>query len=151
MTYQFSRNGADFLKNWEGFRDHVYQNPGDVPTIGIGTTFYPGGRRVAFGDPIITLAQAEQYVEWYMDTLVIPTLTKYVKVNLTQNQVDALSSFIYNEGASGFIGSHLLNAINTNEGQAAIIAEFEKWVYVDHQINDWQVKRRAAEAKLYFS
>lgn len=147
---QFSENGALFLKQWEGFIPHVYQNPGDVPTIGIGTTFYPDGKNVAFGDPDITLAQAEQYVEYYMNKLAIPIIQKVVTVPLTQNQVDALCSFIYNEGKGAFEGSHLLYQIN-NHGGALITAEFNKWVYVNHKISDWQVKRRAAEAKLYFS
>lgn len=151
MSYQFSRNGAIFLEQWEGFVDHVYQHTGDVPTIGIGTTFYPGGRKVKFGDPNITHDEALADAQWYMNTLVIPVITGHVHVPLTQNQVDALCSFIYNEGTGGFQGSHLLTAINAKAGQAAITSEFGKWVYVNHKVNDWQIKRRAAEAKLFFS
>lgn len=151
MSYQFSRNGAIFLEGQEGFVDHVYQHAGDVPTIGIGTTFYPGGRKVKFGDPNITHDEALTDAQWYMNILVIPILQAYVKVPLNQNQVDSLCSFTYNEGSGSFIGSHLLVAINSKASPAEITAEFNKWVYVNHQVSDWQVKRRAAEAKLFLS
>jgi lysozyme len=149
--YQFSKNGALFLEKWEGFVDHVYQHAGDVPTIGIGTTFYPGGRKVRFGDPSITHDEALADAQWYMNTLVIPILTQHVKVPLNQDQIDALCSFTYNEGIGSFVGSHLLIAINSNAGKDAITAEFNKWIYVNHEVSDWQVKRRAGEASLYFS
>lgn len=151
MAYQFSKAGALFLEQWEGFVDHVYQHTGDVPTIGIGTTFYPGGRKVKFGDPNLTHDEALADAQWYMNTLVIPVLTAHITVPLTQNQVDALCSFTYNEGSGSLIGSHLLIAINSHASAAEITSEFNKWVYVNHQVSDWQVKRRAAEAKLFLS
>lgn len=148
---EFSQHGAAFLEQWEGFEAKPYQKPGDVPTIGIGTTFYPGGRHVTLNDQPITHNQAEQYAIWYMNTLVIPTLTQFVKVELSQNQVDALCDFTYNEGTNGFANSHLLTAINSNAGHDAIAEQFNAWVYVDHKVNDWQIKRRAAEVALYFN
>lgn len=151
MAYQVSDNGVLFLEKWEGFRPKPYQNPGDVPTIGIGTTFYPGGKHVTLADPAITHDQALAYAKSFMNNVTIPTITKYVKVPLNQNQVDSLGSFIYNVGAGNFAASHLLFQINSNGGQAAITAEFNKWIYVNHHPNDWQIKRRAAEVVLYYS
>jgi lysozyme len=151
MSYQVSTNGALITEQFEGFVPHPYQKKGDVPTIGYGTTFYPDGTKVTLNDPSITKDQAVVYLLNFMNHIAIPVISQYVAVPLNQNQVDALSDFIYNCGAVAFETSHLHSAINGNAGQAVITAEFMKWIYVDHVKSDWQVKRRTAEANLYFS
>lgn len=157
MGYIISNNGINLIKQFEGFIPYVYQKPGDVPTIGYGTTFYPNGKFVKFGDPSITPEQATEYLLHFVNSLVSPVLNKYVKILLNQNNVDALSDFIYNVGTGkpggtdGFIPSHLLQAINANAGKEAITVQFKRWIYVNHKPNDWQIKRRNAEIQLYFS
>ena len=151
MSYSLSQNGFDFLKEMEGIVLHPYRDKAGVPTIGIGTTFYEDGSPVTMDDDPITLDRAFQLVQYYFDKIISPTLEDRVTVDLNQNQVDALCSFIYNEGKGGFVGSHLLQAINNDSGEDAIRAEFGKWIYVNHQVDDWQVKRRKKEADLYFS
>lgn len=149
--YSVSENGALITEQFEGFVPHPYQKKGDVPTIGYGTTFYPGGKKVTLNDPSITKDQAIEYLLNFMNHIAIPVITEHVHIDLNQNQVDALADFVYNCGAEAFEGSHLLIAINNNAGQAAISAEFMKWVYVDHVKSSWQIKRRTAEVNLYFS
>jgi lysozyme len=151
MSYQVSAKGVLLTEQFEGFIPHPYQKPGDVPTIGYGTTFYPDGTKVTLKDPWCTRDQAAVWLLNFMNTLSIPVITHYVNVTLNQNQVDALADFIYNDGTEAFETSHLLMAINSNAGRAAITAEFMKWVYVDHVKSAWQIKRRTAEANLYFS
>lgn len=151
MSYQVSNNGVTLAENFEGFRPHPYQKAGDVPTIGYGTTFYPSGVKVTLKDNWCTREEAATWLLSFMNSISIPAITRYVKVSLNQNQVDALADFIYNDGAENFETSHLLIAINTNAGEAAIRVEFMKWVYVNHVKSDWQIKRRTAEANLYFS
>lgn len=151
MSYQISNNGVLVAEQFEGFVPHPYQKPGDVPTIGYGTTFYPNGTKVTLKDPWCTREQAAGWLLNFMNTVSIPVISHYVKVPLNQNQVDSLGDFIYNDGAGAFETSHLLIAINTNAGEAAIRAEFMKWVYVNHVKSAWQIKRRTAESNLYFS
>lgn len=151
MSYQISPNGALITEEFEGFVPHPYQKPGDVPTIGYGTTFYPGGKRVTLQDPSVTKSQAIEYLLNFMNHTSIPVIQDHVKVPLNQNQVDALCDFIYNCGSSAFVGSHLLYAINNNLGKNTIATEFNKWVYVNHKVSDWQIKRRGEEVKLYFN
>jgi lysozyme len=149
--YTISSNGVLITEQFEGFIPHPYQKPGDIPTIGYGTTFYPGGRKVTMQDPSITRQQGLSYLLNYMNVLVSPILNNHVTFPLNQNQVDSLADFIYNEGSGGFIGSHLLVAINSNAGQGAISAEFRKWVYFNHQVDQVLVQRREGEIKLFFS
>jgi lysozyme len=151
MSYQISANGAALVEQFEGFIPHPYQKPGDVPTIGYGTTFYPGGKNVTLQDPWCTRPQAAEWLLNFMNQISLPVIEKYVTVPLNQNQVDSLADFIYNDGPGNFETSHLLQAINNNAGQDAITTEFMKWVYVNHAKSDWQVKRRTAEVNLYFS
>ena len=151
MGYQLSQNGINIAEQFEGFVPHPYQKPGDVPTIGYGTTFYPDGKKVTLQDPWCTRDQAAGWLLNFMSQISIPVINQYVTVPINQNQVDSLGDFIYNDGNGAFETSHLLQAINNNAGQAAITAEFMKWIYVNHAKSDWQIKRRTAEVNLYFS
>lgn len=151
MSYQVSSKGLAIIENFEGLVLHPYLDQVGIPTIGYGTTFYPGGTKVTMQDSSITKDQAISYLENYVNTTIIPTLNSHVKVPLNQNQVDALASFIYNEGSGGFAGSHLLIQINNGASCDVITAEFKKWVYANHQILQDLVERRSEEANLYCS
>jgi GH24 family phage-related lysozyme (muramidase) len=149
--YIVSSNGVNLIKNEEGCVLHPYQDKAGIWTIGIGSTFYENGLSVKQYDSIITVERAEQLLIHFINTIVIPIINNHVRVLLNQNQVDSLSDFIYNLGSGAFIGSHLLVAINSNAGQDAISTEFKKWIYVNHQIDNWQIQRREKEINLFFS
>lgn len=72
----------------------------------------------------------------------------YVTVDLTQNQYDALCSFIFNVGRGNFAGSTLLKKINEKKFSEAA-AEFPKWIYAKGQVMPGLVRRRAAERELF--
>lgn len=152
---QVSSRGLAIIENFEAFGKHndgkPYLDQVGVPTIGFGTTFYPGGKKVTMDDPEITRAQAVSYLENYCNLTIIPTLQNHVTVSLNQNQIDALASFIYNLGSGALIGSHLLIQVNAKASCSAITAEFNKWVYADHKVLQDLVERRAEEAKLFCS
>lgn len=146
---QVSSKGLAIIENFEGLVLHPYLDQIGVPTIGYGTTYYPGGKKVSMNDHSITQEQAIEYLKSYVDTVIIPTLTKYIKVDLTQNQIDALASFVYNLGSGALAGSHLLVQVNAEASCDAIKTEFNKWIYANHKVLDALVKRRAQEAALF--
>lgn len=150
MIYQISNSGVLFIEQWEGFIPHPYLDKAGVPTIGYGTTHYEDGTAVKLSDPTITKDRALELLKHFVNTIIIPVLEKHVTITISQNQVDSLCDFTYNEGSGAFIGSHLLVAINSNAGQLVISQEFAKWIYINHKPDQWQIKRRAAETKLYF-
>jgi lysozyme len=47
-----------------------------------------------------------------LEQIFIPKLKQYVNVDLTQNQIDAALSFMYNVGVGNFAGSTFLKMIN---------------------------------------
>lgn len=149
--YIVSQNGLNIIKKFEGCVLHAYLDKVGVPTIGYGTTYYPNGKKVSINDPGITIDQATSYLEYNVNKVCIPLINNHVKVDLNQNQVDALCSFIYNEGSGGFTGSHLLVEVNASASYDIITIEFNKWVYANHKVLPDLIVRRAQEAKLYCS
>lgn len=70
---------------------------------------------------------------------------------LTQNMFDALVSFCYNIGFANLKASTLLKRIAAKASENLIRFEFSKWKYSDGKIMLGLIKRRAAEADLFFS
>lgn len=80
-------------------------------TIGYGHLIRKGERFSG-----ITEAQAETLFKSDVERVVNPALDR-ITINLTQNQVDALGSFIFNVGTGGFLKS-LLPHVNAGEHEA---------------------------------
>jgi len=147
---KISNAGLSLIKSFEGLRLKPYKCSAGVPTIGYGNTFYENGKKVQMSDPAITeeratellmssLAKFEQYVDSYcVDTI-------------TQNQFDALVSFCYNLGPANLKSSTLLKKVNVNPNDPTIEAEFMKWTKAGGRKLAGLVRRREAEAKLYFT
>jgi lysozyme len=120
-----------------------------VPTIGFGSTFYPDGRRVKLGDKI-TLQEAESILLHDIKRFE-KEVRNSVKIEITNNQLSALISFVYNVGASAFRKSTLLKKVNANPTDLTIHNEFMRWARAGGKVLPGLVKRRAEESKLYFT
>lgn len=143
-----SPKGYELIKTFEGFRTDAYLDTGGVWTIGYGTIRYPNGKAVKFGDRC-TKEQGEKYLmndcKWVNDAI-----KQNVKRPLTQNQYDALASFIYNVGATAFKSSTLLRLINENKLDSAA-NEFGRWILDNGRVIKGLVNRRAAEKELFLT
>lgn len=97
----------------EGYNDRAYTPvPGDVPTIGFGTT-----EGVKPGDTITppkALVRALTDVQKFEGAL-----KKCVKVPLAQNEYDAYISLSYNIGSGAFCGSTLVRKLNAQDYEGA--------------------------------
>lgn len=110
---RLSIKNVDMIKKSEGLRLVAYMpTPKDVWTIGYGhtATAKPGMRITKKGAE----ALLRHDLEWVEDVIEL-----HVDVELTQNQYDALCSFIYNLGGTNFANSTLLRKLNKGEYQAA--------------------------------
>ena len=137
-----SNKGYEFIKSHQGLRLKAYRCPGGVWTIGYGHT--PG---VKEGD-VITKDQAEELLK--KDIKEIEDKLNSLNLNLTQNQFDALVSFIFNVGWSNFKSSTLLKKIKINPDDPSIRGEFGRWVFANGKKLNGLIKRRKDEASLYF-
>ena len=131
----------------EGYSDHaIIPVPGDVPTIGFGTT---GG--VKLGDTITppqALARALVDVQQFEGAI-----KTCVTVPLTQNEYDAYVSFAYNVGSRAFCQSTLVKKLNLGDFKGAC-DELLRWRFFqgkdcalpeNRRLCGGLVKRREAE------
>lgn len=141
-----------FLANEEGLVLHPYKDVAGVPTIGYGSTFYENGAKVTMSDPSISVERARELAQTTLKGFV--SNLNELKLNINQNQFDALLDFEYNEGDGALASSTLVKRIRANDTPDNIRAAFMMWDKVKIngvlKTNDWQVKRRTAEADLYF-
>jgi len=95
---RISEEGKDLIKSFEGCRLNAYKCSAGVPTIGYGNTYYPNGDKVQMSD-VITLQQA---IELFDDLIVRyeRIVNSKLKVEVKQNEFDALVSHTYNTGGS---------------------------------------------------
>ena len=139
----------ELVKEFEGCKLKAYKCPAGIWTIGYGNTQYENGKAVKEGD-VITLERAEQLLEIILIKF-IQQVGELVKSNINQNQRDALTDFAYNCGVGNLKTSTLLKKVNADPKDKTIRAEFEKWTRANGKVLNGLVKRRNAEANLYFS
>ena len=137
------------IKKYEGLKLEAYICPAGVATVGFGSTFYPDGRRVKLGDKI-TLQEAESILLHDIKRFE-KEVRNSVKIEITNNQLSALISFVYNVGASAFRKSTLLRKVNAKPTDLTIHNEFMRWTKAAGKVLPGLVKRRAEESKLYFT
>jgi len=110
----------DEIKKWEALRLRAYlPTPFDVWTIGYGHT------STAYEGMVITEAEAERLLRKDL-AWVRAAIAKHVDVPLSQEQYDALASFIFNLGEANFRSSTLLRKLNASDYVGAA-NEFPKW------------------------
>lgn len=137
------QRGINLIKSFESLRLEAYRCPAGVWTIGYGHT--AGVRR---GDVID--GQRAEY-------LLAEDLKKFEDVvnrechGINQNQFDALVSFTFNVGTGNFQKSTLLKCVKANPQNVNIRYEFSRWNKANGMVLAGLIRRRKAEADLYFS
>lgn len=144
-----SNKGIALVKQYEGLKLKAYKCSAGVWTIGYGTTIYEDGSKVKEGD-VITKERAEILLAKDLERRWFAIRNQFAKVRINQNQIDAILSFTYNLGIGALNGSTLLKKIKLNPDDPTIRDEFNKWVNAKGKRSNGLVKRRAAEADLYF-
>lgn len=148
---RISNKGLDLIKSFEGWYSAPYLDPIGIPTIGYGFTYYPSDRRkVTMKDKPLTKEQGEAMLREVLRGYELD-VERLVKVQLTQNQFDALVSFTYNLGATNLSKSTLLRKLNANPCDTSIPNEFLKWNKAGGKVLKGLTRRREAEAKLFAS
>ena len=133
-----SDKGIQFIEDREGVRLVAYKDVKGIWTIGVGHT----GPEVHEG-LVWTTEQVSQALQEDLKE-VQDCIYKSVKYPISQNQYDALCSFIFNVGVGAFNNSTMLKKINAGD-LAGAANEFDRW-NIPPQI----VGRRMKEKALLF-
>jgi len=145
--------GRRFMKQEEGLILHPYKDDAGIPTIGVGCTWYPGGKKVTMSDPPL----ADEDAAWDLFDKVNATFLMAVysttRDDINQNQFNALLSLCYNIGTGDFKKSTVLRLVNQRPDDPRITEAFYMWRF--STINGIKkpilAARRIRESKLYFS
>ena len=135
------QKGIELIKHFEGCELEAYKCPAGVWTIGYGHI-----KGVSEGMSI-TQEQAAQMLldelkeyENYINELVV--------VDLSQNQFDALVSWVYNLGPANLKSSTLLKVLNSGD-YAGVPDQIERWNKAGGKVLEGLIRRRQAESSLF--
>ena len=113
------------IAGYEGYRSTAYiPVPGDVPTIGHGTTRYEDGSAVKMGDRV-TPERAQVLLRNDASTFE-RAVKRCAPVPMHQHEYDAFVSLAYNIGESAFCKSTLVRKLNAGD-YAGACREILKW------------------------
>ena len=119
-----SNKGLELIKEFEGFSSTAYLCSAKKATIGYGNTFLEDGTPVKIGDQI-SKERAETLLKHVVDNFSVAVEVD-IKIEVTQNQFDALVSLAYNIGLGAFKNSTLLRQLNRGNFVGAS-QEFLRW------------------------
>ena len=152
----FTAHGVSVLEAFEGVVLKGYRDAVGVATIGAGHTQMAGGLihyadgsssvQVIIGKAI-TRAEADRLLQVDVANFA-RKIDALIKVQLNENQHDALLSFAFNVGPANFAKSSVLRAVNAGKF-AQVPAYLAQWNKAGGRVLSGLVKRRAAEGKLF--
>jgi len=138
-----SAGGLIGIASHEGYRDTAYiPVPGDVATIGFGSTTNSDGSRVALGQrttPVASLKRLGEHVEVFEDAV-----RTCAPVPMYQYEFDAYVSLTYNIGANAFCKSTLSKKLIAYDYEGAC-KEILKWDKFKGKSLPGLTKRRTEE------
>lgn len=143
--------GVKFISEFEGFVARPEPDPVGYCTVGYGHLIRYGPCQPQDYKKYGTLTQLDalkllqsdlgEYSDAIRDSVTVP---------LSQNAFDALVSFTYNNGVGAWLSSTLRRKVNEQAPPAEIRHEFSRWVNAGGRPLPGLVRRRAAEADLFF-
>ena len=136
-----SAEGLALIKKFEGLELKAYKCAAGVWTIGYGHT-----KDVQEGDEWseshadhMLEVELEEFEEYINDN---------VTVALSQNQFDALVSWVYNLGPANLKASTMLKVLNSGDYEG-VPAQIQRWNKAGGKVLEGLIRRRKAEALLF--
>lgn len=156
---KFSLAGVALLKKLEGERLLAYRDSGGKQTIGVGHLLTK--KEVASGVIDVLgvkinykkngISKDESIMILLNDIVFAESaVNDAVKVELLQNEFDALVCFVFNVGVNAFKESSLLKLLNAG-AKGRVPEQLRRWVFDNGKRVDGLVNRRNAEITLWNS
>lgn len=150
------KKGLDALKKAEGFVPNLYNDGGKTKgycTIGYGHLVHydPCDVKSFKSEEPFVKGISETKAEALMKTdynFAENAVNELVKVNLNQNQFDALVMFVFNVGRGAFSRSSLLKSLNAGNYNV-VPAELRKWNKSNGKVMKGLTNRRNVEIAIF--
>lgn len=145
-----SPQGANFIARYEGCVLHLYNDPTNNATIGVGHLVHVGpinGSEPAEFKSGITRRRALELLAHDAKQASV-AVRQAITQPLKQAEFDALVSFTFNCGAGSLRTSTLRRKLNAGN-RAAVPAELMRWVYSGSMKLPGLIRRRQAEGQLF--
>lgn len=136
-----SVEGLALIKKFEGLELEAYKCAAGVWTIGYGHT-----KNVQEGD-VISESHADHMLEVELEEFE-GYINDNVTVALSQNQFDALVSWVYNLGPANLKASTMLKVLNSGDYEG-VPAQIKRWNKAGGKVLEGLIRRREAEALLF--
>lgn len=147
MSAKTSDRGRKLIAKWEGLYLTAYQDSVGIWTIGYGSITNPAYGISVYRGLKIDKETATRWLEVELADKDVE-IARLVKVPLTQNQFDALSSFTYNCGVGALQRSTLLRRLNAGE-YTAVPGELAKYTHAGGKYLRGLANRRRDEIKMW--
>lgn len=151
-----SERGVDFIKEFEGWYSHPYDDGVGVKTIGWGFVAHdfpngevPASMTRSAGDELLTKILSERYVP------PVVACARHYGITLSQNELDALASFSFNLGSGAFDWRHTsgfesLHRAFRSKSKRQIADTLQLYSNPgDANVHAGLLRRRKAERKLF--
>ena len=141
-----SKIAIEKIKEFEGCKLQAYQDAAGVWTIGYGHTY--------------NVRQGDTISQWYADDMLREDLENVERqltelhdpevLHMTQQQLDAVVSFVFNLGIKRWKYSTLRQLIMYRKPKELIQKEWMRWVFAGGKRLNGLVKRREWECSRFF-
>lgn len=133
---QMTAHGMKALISREGSRAKMYRDPAGLPTIGVGhllTRSELQSGKIKIGDDFVDWRNGliDEQIMQLLDqdnNIAEKAVNDLVQVSLTDNQFDALVSFVFNIGVGAFKRSTLLRKLNAGDYDSVPV-QLRRWIY----------------------
>jgi lysozyme len=141
--HTISTNGIDFIKSFEGYRGNPYTDSVGVWTIGYGHT-----EGVGPNTKPITETEASELLGRDLDSAYAPAVNA-LNLELTQNEFDALVSFVYNLGTGIVAPTTTIGADLRRHDLAKAANDILMYDHAGGNVLPGLTRRRQAERALF--
>lgn len=143
-----SSQAEAIIKKFEGKRLKAYKDSGGIYTIGYGSTYNWNENRPVIATDVIDDTTALNWLRKEISNR-STEIKKLIKVPVTQNMLDSLTSLAFNIGTGAFKKSTLLRLLNSGSNKNLVADEFLKWNKVKGNIVPGLTNRRILEKELF--
>jgi lysozyme len=116
----------NLIKNFEGKKLKAYKDSVGIWTIGFGSIYNIDDNRPVKKGDVISEETALRWLRYEIAQKQID-IKKLIKKQLNQNQIDAITSLVFNIGTNAFKNSTLLKLINAGTDKEIIANQFLRW------------------------